>query len=676
MGAASMRLERITLRDFVIVPALELDMAAGFTALTGETGAGKSILIDAVQLALGARGDAGFVREGAHQADICLEFSTQAMPADLQAWLARAGFVHSPLALDVGHSVEHGMDSDSAFDAHSDAPLSDLHSHPGPHGLLRLTGAQAVLGRGHVPLPHTQAHTAQHAPDHATDSAVANNAASSPSLEPLLVRRTLDVHGRSRAWINGAPATIAQLRELGGWLIDIHGQHAWQRLMQPDAVRDLLDAWVAALERCPPSRAQPSSKQPNDLSGVWDSSTCAHAQDLHAAAQHWAAWQAARRDQTAAAAAAERAAHERERLAWQLEEIERLAPQIGEWSELNERHQRLTHARDLLDAATRTLDHLERHERSAQTSLSRAAALIDDNLHRDATLAPIAHSLQAAQTHLDDACHSLHGWLRQARLDPQELQRIDERVSQWLALARRWRCAPEDLPTLAAQWREQLAALDQMADLDTLAQRQREHRTHWQAAATRIRERRQRAAPQLSQAITAAMQNLGMTGGCFEVQLLPTAAAAHGADAVQLLVAGHPGAVPKPLAKVASGGELSRLALAIAVTTSALNSAGTLIFDEVDTGIGGAVAQTVGQLLRQLGHSRQVLVVTHLPQVAACAHQHWLVAKTRSKTCTYSAVTPLTEAEREAEIARMLSGQSLSPTSLAHAQELIATAKN
>lgn len=547
-------LRHLSLKDFVIVPALELDFEPGFAVLTGETGAGKSILIDALQLALGGRGDAGVVREGATKAEICAEFDT---PAHLRAWLDEAGF--------------------EADDA-------------------------------------------------------------------LLLRRVIDAAGKSRAWINGGAATATQLRELADHLLDIHGQHAWQGLTRPAAVRALLDDF-AGLDTAPLARAHAAWRQATEA--------LERARGLQADAQR-----------------------ERERLAWQIGELDGLAPAEGEWEELNAEHERLSHGQSLIDAAKSALDQLDEAEPSAQSLAAQALDQLERVLDFDARLLPAVQALRDVQAQLQDASHTLAGYLHKTDLDPARLAELDERVSAWLTLARRYRRQPQELPALLAQWRAELAALDAASDpaqLEAALAAAREAFDKQAAAATRLRKK---AAPELADAVTAAMQQLGMAGGRFDIALTPTdGPQAWGAESAEFLVAGHAGSTPRPLAKVASGGELSRIALAIAVTASQAatdNAPGTLIFDEIDVGIGGAVAETVGRLMKQLGRERQVLAVTHLPQVAACADRHLVVAKALQGGSTVSSVSPVAGEARVAEIARMLGGERLSSTSLAHAEEMLA----
>ncbi len=544
-----MSLQRISLRDFVIVRQLELEFGAGFTVLSGETGAGKSILIDALQLVLGARADASVVREGAARSELCAEFST---PAHLHPWL-----------------------QDNGFDAADD----------------------------------------------------------------LLLKRSIDAQGKSRAWINGSPATATQLREIGDQLLDIHGQHAWQSLTRPSAVRELLDAY-----------AQISAQALQNL---------------------WNDWRQSLQTLEHARSAQDQLQQERERLSWQISEVDKLAPGVDEWEELNAQHTRLSHAQTLLDAAQTALSHLQ-EEDAAHSHLAQAVKALQEQANIEAEFQQLSDQLSSALAQAEDAAHSLQAWLRRADLDPQGLADIDARMGLWVGLSRRYKRTPQELPALYHGWQQELVKLDAAVDLAALEAAEQKAKNAFMAEARKRSQARQKAAPKLAASITQAMQNLGMQGGQFQVQLQALdEPASHGLEEVQFLVAGHAGSTPRPVGKVASGGELSRIALAIAVTTSQLGTAQTLIFDEVDAGVGGAVAETVGRLMKQLGKDRQVLAVTHLPQVAACADHHWVVSKHADKEGVASQVMPATGEQRVAEIARMLGGERLSDTTHAHAREML-----
>ncbi len=548
-------LRRLSLRDFVIVAELEVEFDAGFSVLTGETGAGKSILVDALQLALGSRGDAGVVREGAARAEITAEFDA---PDSIKAWLDDAGFAADP-----------------------------------------------------------------------NDE------------ERLLLRRAIDAQGKSRAWINGSAATIAQLREAADHLVDIHGQHAWQSLTRGPAVRALLDAF-AGVEAAPLAALWSQWKQATDALAL-------------------AGTQQAGLDR------------ERERLAWQIGEVDKLAPGTDEWPELEAEHKKLANAQSLIEAARNALDAVSEADDNADALTGRALHALADVAEFDTQLAATIEVLQGAQAQLQDAAHTLASYLNHTELEPQRLQALDERLSAWMSLARRYRRPPAELPALLAQWKAEAQALDAAADLEALQREVARTLAAFESEAKRVSAARRTGAPKLAQAVTQAMQQLGMAGGRFEVALLKQdAPQSFGLESAEFLVAGHAGSTPRPLGKVASGGELSRIALAIAVTTSQSQGAGTLIFDEIDAGVGGAVAETVGRLMKQLGRAAQVLAVTHLPQVAACADHHFVVAKQMRDGATLSDVRPVHGEVRVAEVARMLGGERLSNTSLAHAQEMLA----
>ena len=545
-----MSLKSISLRDFVIVHALDLDLEDGFTVLTGETGAGKSILIDALQLALGARADSGVVREGALRCEISVEFNLTPLLTD---WLDQAGFT-------------------------------------------------------------------------------AGNA--------LLLRRTIDVQGKSRAWINGSAATATQLREVADQLVDIHGQHAWQSLTRPEAVRGLLDSYAGIA--------------------------------LEVLAQRWQDWRMAQKTLQDARTAQDSLQRERERLAWQIAELDKLSPGAKEWEDLNTQHSRLSNAQALRDAVQSALGGLQEAEPSVSSMLGQALALLRAQEHIEPQFRPLAEVLDSALAQTQDVVHSLNSYARHAELEPQRLSELDERLSLWVGLARRYKRLPADLPGLLVSWRLELKKLDDAVDVSNLERLEARFNSAYLDEARRISRARTKAAPALAKAITEAMQGLGMQGGRFDVALQALAQPApYGLEHAEFLVAGHGGTTPRAVGKVASGGELSRIALAIAVTTSELGQAQTLIFDEVDAGIGGSVAETVGRLMKQLGKDRQVMAVTHLPQVAACSDQHLVVSKQSETGKTFSTVEAVNGEQRVAEIARMLGGERLSGTTLAHAKEML-----
>ena len=557
-------LRRLYIRDFVIVDRLELEFADGFGALTGETGAGKSILVDALSLALGERGDAGVVRAGCAAAEVSAEFDALAAPG-LQAWLAAADF-------------------------EADA-------------------------------------------------------------ETLLLRRLVDAGGRSRAYINGAPATLGQLRAAAEFLADIHGQNVHQSLLRAEAQRALLDAQAGL----------------GDL-----------ARQVAAA---YATWQKLSQTLASAELDAEAATRERDTLTWQLEEFAALgltgADWPLQWQEMNQEHARLSHAASLIEGSATALAVLD--EGNASDRGQPLLALLDAQLARlrqlaavDSELGEAVDLIAGAEIQLQEAAHALRRYGDRLELEPARLAELEARIAAVVATARKHRVTPENLPALLAELQARRAELDLLADPSLLAQREQAACGQYLELAQRLSAGRAASAASLSAAVSEAMQQLAMAGGRFEVLLetLPEGAAS-GLESVVFQVSANAGQPLRPLAKVASGGELSRIGLAIQVIASHASQVPTLIFDEVDVGIGGRVAEIVGRLLAQLGSTRQVLCVTHLPQVAACARWQWAVAKEEVGGATCSRVTPLSREQRIEEIARMLGGVKITETTRKHAQEML-----
>jgi len=547
-------LRRLTIRDFVIVDRLDLEFAAGFGALTGETGAGKSILLDALGLALGGRGEAAMVRSGRERSDVAAEFDLPAGEG-LAAWL-----------------VEQELPADEGM---------------------------------------------------------------------LILRRTIDAGGRSRAWINGVAATLAQLRTAGEWLADIHGQHAHHALLRADAQRALLDAQAGA-----------------------------GALVAEVAARH-REWQRLLRLQREAEADSASSARERELLAWQLRELEQVGFDIEEWAEINAEHARLAHAAGLIEGAEAAVVALGEGELAVCSVLGRLDGRIAALADFDAGLADVRELISAAAIQADEALHALRRYRDRLELDPGRLAELERRIAAVMEAARKYRVQPEELPALAQQWRERLDTLEATADPARLAAAAQAARAAFESVAAELTAARLPAARRLSEEIAAAMQDLAMAGGRFEVALTPCAPSAAGVEEVEFRVAANAGQPLRSLAKVASGGELSRIGLAIQVITSRDSAVPTLIFDEVDVGIGGRVAEIVGKLLARLGQDRQVLCVTHLPQVAACADWQWRIAKREQGGETLSEVAPLDDAARVEEVARMLGGVNITATTREHAAEML-----
>ncbi len=547
----------LSIADFVIVERLDLDFSSGFTVLTGETGAGKSILIDALQFVLGERAPADSVRDGAERAEVAAEFQCGAAVRD---WLAQAGFAVPPEAV-----------------------------------------------------------------------------------APVLVRRTLDASGRSRGFINGSAATLAQLRELGEQLLDVHGQHEHQLLLRPAAQQQLLDAHGRLQER------------------------------VHAVGAAYAAWRAAGRAAAEAEAAHTQTAAEAAQLRAQLEDLDALAPLAGEWERLEAEQRRLANAADLLEGSRWALEALDEGEDGLQRRLVRVQARLAGLRRFDPALGPIAEAVASAQIQLDEAARELGHYVGRSDIDDSRLAQVDERVGALHAAGRKWRCAPADLTALHEQIRSRLAHLADGQDSAALQAAAQRAGAAYRGQAEALAAARRAAARAMGQQVTRAMQDLAMEGGRFEIQVDAAEPAATGTDRIEFLVSGHAAGTARPLARVASGGELSRIGLAIAVIAAAANPVPTLIFDEVDAGIGGQVAATVGRLLRQLGTSRQVFCVTHLPQVASCGDHHLSVRKS-----SLPGGRPVSHTEalrgdaRVQEIARMLGGAQITALTQKHAQEMLA----
>jgi DNA repair protein RecN (Recombination protein N) len=551
-------LRLLSIRNFVVVDTLDVEFGRGLTVLTGETGAGKSILLDALALLLGDRFELRQLRANADRAELAAEFDVTDAPA-VDAWLA---------------------EQEMAGDA-----------------------------------------------------------------DGVLLRRVMDAQGRSRAWINGRPATLAQLKELGELLVDLHGQHAHQALAQPAAQRNLVDAFggFTTLSR--------------EVAGSFR------------------AWRAAVEKCEAAAHAAQATSTERDFLDARRRELAALHVTDTEWADLSAAQSRLAHAADLIEAATQGGQALSEGDDALTARLAQLTQRLKTAAANDPALEEIVALLEPAAAELEEAARVLRDYLHRLDLDPRELQRVEGRLSAIHDHARRHRVHPEALPALLAETEARLAALAESADAEALARRAAEAQATFRTHAKLLSTKRRSAATELAHRVTQAMQSLSMAGGRLEIALAPLAApASYGLDELEFQVAAHPKQPLGPLARVASGGELSRIALAIQVVASEVGQIPTLVFDEVDSGIGGAVAATVGRMLQTLGVDRQVLCVTHLPQVAACADAHFRVAKSGNGESVRSEMAELTRPERAEELARMLGGAAITAKTRAHAKELLDSA--
>ena len=554
-------LRSLNIRDFVIVDTLDIDLEKGFTVLTGETGAGKSILLDALALVLGERADASQIREGKTKAEISAIFSLSGiLQKSINHWLDEQGFSNED--------------------------------------------------------------------DGAT----------------LILKRIIETSGRSRAFINGSAATLNQAKELGGLLVDIHGQHAHQLLLKTGAQRDLLDNQA---------KLQPLVAEVKKL---------------------YQNWQGTKKQLELAIHAGENLQKEHERLSWQLEELDNLSPKVGEWAEVEIEHSRLANASRLIEGSQKALHLLQEQEGHAEELLSKAFNELTDLAKLDAHLDDAKIAIESAQIQLTEASHSLNRYLQKIDVDPDRLKEIEERLKDLHGASKKFKCLPENLPQVWEEIQEKVTAIKDSQDLAALEANLKLAETNYRKEAKLLSQARAKAAKVLEKSVTDAMQDLSMAGGLFSIQIEDLAdGSMHGLEQIEFLVAGHPGVTPKPLSKVASGGELARISLAISVITSEASQIPTLIFDEVDAGIGGAVAETVGKRMKELGQAHQVLCVTHLAQVAAQGHQHWKVSKHSSSNQTVSQINSLNRQEKVEEVARMLGGAEITETTRRHARELLDT---
>lgn len=547
-------LQNLSIRDFVIVDKLDLEFERGFTVLTGETGAGKSILVDALSLALGARGEGGITRANCDKAEISASFDITQL-ADLQAWLKENEF-----------------------------PIED---------------------------------------------------------QQLLVRRVIYADGRSRAFINGMQATVQQLREAGDFLVDIYSQHAHHSLLKQTYQRQIIDAYAGLQEL-----ALEVARQYR----IW--------RDLHERRVEM---------ERNAAAYAEELAELRD----QVREFRQLAPLMNEWEALQQEHSRLAHGASLLAGAEECRALLDDSEYAASAQLASVQHKLQGLLEYDGSLQEVLDIMDSAVIQLAEASRFFNRYLQRIELDPERLAEVESNIQAVHTASRKYRVRPEELAELLEKGETRMAELEGSGSDGELAKQEAEAERAYLKLARELSAGRQQAAEKLSVEITNEMQRLALSGGSFAVDLAPQEPAASGLEQIEFLVAGHAGAMLRPLAKVASGGELSRISLAIRVTTAQQGDIPTMIFDEVDVGIGGGVAEIVGQLLKQLGDKRQVLVITHLPQVAAQGGHHLRVSKSVMDGNTLSRIEPLGQAERIEEIARMLGGVDITSTTLKHAEEML-----
>ena len=544
----------LSLQNFVIVEKLHLDFQTGFTVLTGETGAGKSITLNALSLLLGDKADYSQVREGAKEAVLSALFDISGQP--------------------------------------------DLADTLREQGLLEDDG------------------------------------------DELSVRRIIDAKGKSRSFINNQAATLAQLKAISSQLIDIHGQNAHHSLNQESAQRRLLDAFAGCL---------PLAEQTKT---------------------HYRIWQSAKQALQAAQAQSEQTDVERERLEWQLNELNQLNTEEGEWEALSRSHDSLANAAELLEAAYEAQEYVSGDD--GMKSLARRCHRLLDSLGNiEPRFAESLEMLDSIDAELSEISHLLGNVIDSVEINPNELAAKEKRMQELMSAARKYRIEPEQLPEKYLAVQAALQDLEAAADIDALEKAVAEAERQYRHTAQQLSAARAKAACTLAEETTAHMQQLAMKGAKFHIELLPSQPTEHGLEHIQYQVAANKGSRLQPLNKVASGGELARISLSIQVVTSQYTQVPTLIFDEVDTGIGGGVAETVGKALQLLGRKHQVLAITHLPQVAACGEHHWQVAKRSDGEQTVSEIKVLDTEARIEELARMLGGEKITATTRQHAAEML-----
>jgi DNA repair protein RecN (Recombination protein N) len=549
-------LTHLTIQNYTIVETLEMEFTGGMTVITGETGAGKSIMLDALGLCLGDRADPKAVRHGEDRAEIT-----------------------------------------ASFDLSDNSAASDW---------LR---SRDLLRDGEC-----------------------------------LLRRVVTAEGRSRAYINGSASTVQDCAELGGLLIDIHSQHAHQSLLRKGVQRQLLDAFAGhrALARQVEQSASDWLRQQREL-------------DLLTGA---------RDEQTARA----------QLLAYQLEELDDLGLQEGELAALEAELKQLANAEEILRSAHQALELCEEHQGGSR----RALQLLEGEAHNTGAAANARELLESATIQLDEARTEIQRHIDSVEINPGRLAEVEQRLDQIYDIARKHRVQPEALGATHAALQSEAEGLAEGGErIEELQASLEELAATYTADAAALSRQRKSAARKLEKQAGAVLASLAMEHCRFQVALparedeTPNP---HGGEEVELLISTNPGSPPQPLAKIVSGGELSRISLAIQVVTASSSALPCMVFDEVDVGIGGAVAEVVGRLLRKLAGDTQVLCVTHLPQVASQGHQHLQVVKVSNKTEAHTTLSRLAGEERTREVARMLGGVKLTEQSLAHAREMLSEA--
>lgn len=555
-------LTQLIVKDFTLVDALELEFQGGMSVISGETGAGKSIILNALGLALGDRADTSLIADGATRAEISASFEIGDNP-DAMAWLQERDLV--------------------------------------------------AAGSG-----------------------------------DCILRRVIGRDGRSRGFINGTPATVADMKSLGDMLIDIHSQHEHQSLLKRETQRKLLDEFGDHMKLAEKVRDvyydyKASSEELNSL--ISNSQEQASRLQL---------------------------------LNYQATELQELAVRPGEYEQLEQEQKRLANAESILHNCHQAIEMCQQDDNAnALHQISAAIGLLNE-VDDDAVRA-VVELLDSSRIQIEEAIHDLQRFRDDFQIDPDRLSEVEERLSDIYEVSRKHRVDPAEIPDLEKRINDELASLEGIDnDIESLNAKTEELKTSWREAADALGKARRKAARTLGKKVSGQLAELGMRGARLNVELSPDEArepSPQGLESIEFLISTNPGQDPRPLGKIASGGELSRISLAIQVVTADTSKIPTLVFDEVDVGIGGGVAEVVGTLLRQLGHKAQIICVTHLPQVAAQGHCHYRVTKSSDESRTATCITPLQDDEKVSEIARMLGGVEMTEQSLAHAREMFQKAQ-
>jgi len=550
-------LTQLNIRSFAIIDILDLDIPNGMTVITGETGAGKSIAIDALGLALGDRAEASMVKPGAKRSEITATFSLDDLPS-VKKWL-----------------LEQELDED----------------------------------------------------------------------EECILRRTISSEGGSRAYINGRPVPLQTVKTLSEKLIDIHSQHQHQSLLRQEEQRQLLDNYGQHLTLV------------NDVTSAYDQ------------------WNRLNKEYNALKNAADERASRIDFLSFQINELEELQVKENEWQTLTTEHAQFANAEKIQQAVSDSLDALTFNEQSIATKLDFVKQEVSSLADLIPQFSEVSSLLESASINIDEAIDFLRHQASDEPFDSKQFELIELRMATLLDASRKHRCEPENLDQVVNSLQEELNPLVNAEEtLDEMENNIAEALSNYNKLAVSLTKSRKKSATKLQKACVEIITQLGMKDAKIEIDLIPLDVSTphpFGNEKISFNVSTNPGSPFKPLAKVASGGELSRISLAIQVVSSNITKIPTLIFDEVDVGIGGGIAETVGKLLRQLSHSKQIICITHQAQVAAHGNTHWLVEKQTQAKSVITKIFPLVKEEREIEIARMIGGLNLTTATKKHAKEML-----